>query len=313
MRDTDRQTRSELMEKFELHGFHPRTDLGQNFLIDLNLIDYVVEQAALGPADVVLEIGSGTGGLTTSLARRAGDVISVEIDARVHSLAKAATSTYSNVTLLHCDALRNKHNFAPEVLDAITSALAAGPGRRLKLVANLPYCIATPVISNLVASELPWHTQLVTIQWELAQRIRARAGSEDYSALSVWIQSQCRVKTLKKLRPTVFWPRPQVDSAIIQLFPDPERRSQIADRAFFHEFIRRLFQQRRKFLRSVVVGMYRKELTKPEVDAILGPLELPEGCRAEQLDVPTLVKLGNAMSAGLTRPSSLAPNLCPDN
>ena len=124
-----------------------------------------------------------------------------------------ATSHFGNVTLLNCDALRNKNHFADAVLEAIGTQLAVSPRRQLKLVANLPYCIGTPVISNLLASELPWAAMIVTIQLELAERIRAKPGSEHYSALSVWIQSQCHVNILRKLPPTVFWPRPGVDSA----------------------------------------------------------------------------------------------------
>lgn len=283
------------MTLFAHQGIHPRTDLGQNFLIDLNLIDYVVEQAELGPNDVVLEIGTGTGGLTTFLAQSAGDVVSVEVDHRVHALAREATAAFPNVTLLLADALRNKNNLASVVLETIGGKLAERPGRTLKLVANLPYCIATPVISNIVASELPWSLMVVTIQWELAQRMRAQAGSDDYGALSVWLQSQCDLRVLKKLGPKVFWPRPQVDSAIVRLAPDAARRAEIGDRRFFNEFLRRLFSQRRKSLRSVLVGMYRKELEKPEVDAALAPLNLPEGIRAEQLDMATLVNLAKVM------------------
>jgi len=294
MKPAERQTRSMLMDLFQRNGFHPRTDLGQNFLIDMNLIDYVVDQADLGPDDVVLEIGAGTGGLTTELASSAAAVVSVEIDHRVHSLARQMVGHLRNVTLLNCDALRNKNHFSPDVLDAVATQLAAEPQRRLKLVANLPYCIATPVISNLLASPLPWNLMLVTIQWELAERIRAKPASEHYSALSVWIQSQCHVKVLKKLGPTVFWPRPQVDSAIVQILPAPELCEQIGDRALFHDFIRRLFQQRRKSLRSVLAAMYRQEIGKPEIDERLGPFKFKEGIRADELDVKTLVNLAQA-------------------
>lgn len=295
MKYAERQTRSHLMTLFGRQGIHPRTDLGQNFLIDLNLIDYIVEQAAPGPSDVILEIGTGTGGLTTFLAQTAGDVVSVEVDHRVHALAREATRAFPNVTLLLTDALRNKNHFSSELLETLATRLAAVPGRRLKLVANLPYCIATPVISNLVASDLPWDLMVVTIQWELALRMRALPGTDDYSALSVWLQSQCDVRMLKKLGPKVFWPRPQVDSAIVRLAPLPGRQAEIGDREFFHEFVRRLFTQRRKSLRSVLVGMYRKQLEKPEVDALLAPLGLPEGARAEQFDIPTIIRLAQAV------------------
>jgi 16S rRNA (adenine1518-N6/adenine1519-N6)-dimethyltransferase len=295
MKTADRQTRSMLMGLFERHGFRPRTDLGQNFLIDMNLIEYILDQADLGRDDVVLEIGAGTGGLTTSLASRAAAVVSVEVDHRVAALAREVVAHLSNVTLLNCDALRNKNHLSPTVLDALAEQLAAGSQRRLKLVANLPYCIATPVISNLVASSLPWEAMLVTIQRELAERIRAEPGSEHYSALSVWLQSQCHVRILKKLGPTVFWPRPQVDSAIVQILPAPEFREQIGNRTFFHDFVRRVFQQRRKFLRSVLASMFRQEFSKAEIDERLGPFAFKEGIRADELDVATLVKLARLM------------------
>jgi 16S rRNA (adenine1518-N6/adenine1519-N6)-dimethyltransferase len=292
-----------LMGLFQRNGLHPRTDLGQNFLIDMNLIEYILDQADLGPGEVVLEIGAGTGGLTTALAGRAEHVVSVEVDHRVHALAGQAVAHLPNVTLLNCDALRTKNRFSAAVLDAVAGQLAARPQRRLKLVANLPYCIATPVISNLVASELPWQAIVVTIQRELAERIRAKPGSEHYGALSVWIQSQCRVKVLKKLGPTVFWPRPQVDSAIVQILPDRELGGQIGDRVFFQDFVRRLFQQRRKFLRSVLVGMYRQEMSKTEIDERLELFAFREGVRADELDVLTLVNLARAMEPGVLHES----------
>lgn len=283
------------MQRFEAGGFHPRTDLGQNFLIDLNILGYIVDQAELGRDDVVLEVGAGTGGMTAFLAQQAGAVISVEIDHRIFSLTQEAVAGFDNVTLFNCDALANKNNFNPEILAAIQKELAVDPHRRLKLVANLPYSVATPIVSNLVASELPWTRMVITIQYELGDRMRAKPGTGDYSALSVWLQSQCAVKIMKKLGPTVFWPRPGVDSAVVRLTVEPERRAEIVDRDFFHEFIRRLFTQRRKHLRSVLVGMYRKELDRALIDSALEPFQFKEGVRAEELDVATLVKVANAL------------------
>ena len=293
MNDDERQTRSKLMELFSRQGLNPRTDLGQNFLIDLNLIEFVVAEAGLGPKDVVLEIGAGTGGMTTFLAQQAGDVVSVEIDPNMHRLATEKVAPYPNVTLLNTDALKTKNTFAPEVLAAVDEKLSARADRRLKLVANLPYSVATPVVANLVATELPWERMVVTIQLELAQRMAARPGTADYSALSVWLQAQCRIKILKSLGPTVFWPRPKVHSAIVKILPDPAARASIADRPFFLDFARRLFHHRRKFLRSVLVGMYRHELEKSQVDGVLRESGLNEQARAEALDPPTLVALAN--------------------
>ncbi|WP_417847998.1 16S rRNA (adenine(1518)-N(6)/adenine(1519)-N(6))-dimethyltransferase RsmA [Thalassoglobus sp.] len=287
----ERQTRSHLMRKFKEHGFHPRTHLGQNFLIDINIVEYVVRSAELTRDDVVLEIGAGTGGMTTFMAREAGHVISVEVDRDMHSLATQAIAPYDNVTLLLTDALKNKNHFSPLVLDEIEKQLAVSPNRRLKLIANLPYSIATPVVSNLVATELPWVRMVVTIQYELGLRMQARKSQSHYGALSVWLQSQSDVEMIKQLGPTVFWPRPKVDSAIMLITPNEEKRAKIKDRAFFHSFARRLFGYRRKFIRSVLVGMFRKELTKPQVDEVLAEMDIEHNVRAEQLDTPTIVDM----------------------
>ncbi|MGE0378005.1 MAG: 16S rRNA (adenine(1518)-N(6)/adenine(1519)-N(6))-dimethyltransferase RsmA, partial [Planctomycetaceae bacterium] len=277
----------------------PRTDLGQNFLIDLNLLEYIVDQADPTANDVVLEIGAGTGGMTTQLAIGAAAVVSVEVDTNMHRLASAAVAPFENVTLLHCDALKNKNRIAPVVLEAVQRQLDVDPQRRLKLVSNLPYSIATPVVSNLVATDLPWVRMVVTIQYELGLRMRAKPTSSHYGSLSVWLQSQCHVKLLKKLGPTVFWPRPQVNSAIMLIAPNRPAAAKIADRPFFQDYIRRLFHQRRKLMRSVLVGMYRKQLTKLEVDDLLSSAGLTETARAEELPVPAHVELANRLRAAV--------------
>ena len=169
--------------------------------------------------------------------------------------------------------------------------------RGLKLISNLPYNIATPVVSNLVATDLPWERMVVTIQLELGQRMSAKPGRSHYGSLSAWLQSQCRVKLLKRLPPTVFWPRPKVNSAVVQLMPDTYGRAAIADRAFFQDFLRRLFHQRRKFLRSVLVGMYRKQLDKAEIDQSLAEMNFKEQARAEEEPPERLVELANRIHA----------------
>ena len=295
MKPAVRQTRSHLMDLFARHGFHPRTDFGQNFLIDLNLVDFLAREARLGSDDVVLEIGTGTGSLTGQLAAFAAAVITVEVDHRMVGLAGEVVDDLNNVTLLHRDALKNKNHFAPELLELIAERLAEESGRRLKLVANLPYSIATPVVSNLVATDIDWERIVVTIQWELAERMTAGPGTRDYGALSAWLQSQCHVKTLRKLPPTVFWPRPKVQSAIVRLVPDPVGKRRIIDRMFFLDFLRRGFHQRRKHFRGVLAGMYRKQISKADVDSAMAETGLPEKVRAEQIEVAGLVELANRL------------------
>lgn len=306
MDQPERQTRSRLMQLFNEQGYHPRHDLGQNFLIDLNLLEFVVQAASLGPQDVVLEVGTGTGGMTNFLADQAGYVVSVEIDPRVHSLAGKSTAGRTNVTLLNCDVLKSKNQLQPTVLDELRTRIEAIPSGRLKLVANLPYSVATPVISNLIATGLPWELMVVTIQWELALRMQAGPHSADYGALSVWLQSQCRVEILKRLPPSVFWPRPKVDSAIVRILPDLDRAKNLGDRQFFQDFVRRLFTQRRKHLRGVLAGMYKPQLDRETIEELLNAQALEPNVRAEELEPDRLVEISRRLAAALGT-SSLPP------
>ncbi|MCA8982891.1 MAG: ribosomal RNA small subunit methyltransferase A [Planctomycetaceae bacterium] len=307
MTEALRQTKTHLQQLLTQYGIHPRADLGQNYLIDLNIIEFIVSQARLSERDVVLEVGTGTGGMTAFLVQQAGHVISVELDPNMHQMARDQLGHHRNLTLLHRDALRNKNNFAPEVLQAIQDELSRGTDRQLKLVANLPYNIATPVVSNLVATELPWQRMVITIQLELGLRMQAGPGQGTYGALSAWLQSQAEVKLLKRLPPSVFWPRPKVDSAVMLLTPDLAARQLIEDRPFFHDFVRRVFLQRRKLLRSVLVGMYRKELDKTRIDEILAGRGLGETARAEELTPTQLVELSNCLRGAMPPPASESP------
>ncbi|MFO1094800.1 MAG: 16S rRNA (adenine(1518)-N(6)/adenine(1519)-N(6))-dimethyltransferase RsmA [Planctomycetaceae bacterium] len=289
------QTRSYIQRLLGARGLNPRRDLGQNFLIDLNLVRFVAEQAELGPQDVVLEVGAGLGSLTGELAPLAGAVIAVEYDPNLYQLAKDSLAGFTDLVLLNCDILRSKSRLSDQVLAAVEHLLAAAPERQLKLVANLPYNVATPVISNLVATDLPWERMVVTIQYELAERMLAGPSTPQYGSLSVWLQSQCDVEIVRKLPPSVFWPQPQVDSAIVKITPSAGKRALIADRPFFHEYIRQVFQQRRKQLRGLLTGI-APGIDKQAAATMLAALECGEHVRAEELDVAKHVELSNRIS-----------------
>jgi 16S rRNA (adenine1518-N6/adenine1519-N6)-dimethyltransferase len=297
---TTRQTLSFLMRRFEEAGIRPRTKLGQNFLIDLNLLGILADSADLTADDVVLEIGTGTGSLTALLAAKAAVVITVESDRRMSQLAGEELHTLRNVVMVEIDALKNKNHINPEVLAAVASHLNAAPGRRFKLVANLPYNIATPILGNLLTDERPPDSMTVTIQKELAQRIIAAPGTKDYGAFSIWVQSQCRAAILRELPPSVFWPRPKVYSAFVRITLDQPLRDRIGDREFFHDFIRAMFQHRRKFLRTQLLLAAGNRLDKSGVDAILNRLNLDPSLRAEQLDVETMIALSQAVQNSAT-------------
>lgn len=279
-----RQTLSYLRNLFEQRGVRPKNKLGQNFLIDLNLLDVLLRAAELSPEDIVLEVGSGTGSLTARLVEQAGAVVSVEVDPAFAAMTDEAVLQHrERVALLHADVLKNKNELNPLVLRAIADLSVRTGTRFLKLVANLPYAVATPVISNLLLSELAVARMVVTVQWEIAERLTARPGTKDYGALSVLVQSLADVSLVRKLPPAVFWPRPQVDSAIVMLVPNAAKREVVGDVARFRSFLRDLYAHRRKNLRAGLVSIAGRQLSKPEVDAKLAELAIDGTARAETL------------------------------
>ncbi len=290
----EKQTISFLQRRFQQAGIKPRTDLGQNFLIDMNLQRVLLETARLGQDDVVLEVGTGTGGLTVQMAPLAAAVVSVEVDRDLHQLAGEELFHVSNVTLLHTDVLKAKSRIEPAVLEAVQRQLEAGPRRQWKLVANLPYNVATPLISNLLALEHPPSTMTITVQKEVADRIVARPGVKDYGGLAIWVQSQCRAEIVRVLPPSVFWPRPKVSSAFVQITLDGALRQRIPDRAFFHQFVRSMFLHRRKVLRGELLTA-QKQFNKAQVDELLAGLGLEPTLRAERLGPDEMLRLCEAL------------------
>ncbi|MDA1039939.1 MAG: 16S rRNA (adenine(1518)-N(6)/adenine(1519)-N(6))-dimethyltransferase RsmA [Planctomycetota bacterium] len=289
-----RQTTAYLKDLFKQVGFTIDARRGQNFLVDLNLLDLLERSAGVTPADAVLEVGSGTGALTERLARAAGRVVTVEIDPRLAQLARERVIECDNVHLVEGDVLAGKHRLAPEVLTAIEKARAACPQGRLLLVANLPYCVATPVISNLLALPRPFDSATVTVQREMAERMTAAAGSHSYNALSVWIGSQCRSEIVRILPPSVFWPRPKVDSAIVRLDLEPDRRARIADLERFHGFVRDIFCHRRKVMRGVLIRMAggkQQPAAVEAVEAVYAAFGLGATTRAEEIPPDQFVEL----------------------
>ncbi|MCA9176411.1 MAG: ribosomal RNA small subunit methyltransferase A [Planctomycetales bacterium] len=292
-----RQTLSFLTQRFREVGIRPLTKFGQNFLIDLNLVELLAKTADVGERDVVLEVGTGTGSLTAMLAEHAAHVVTVEVDPQLYQLAEEELAERDNVTMLQQDALRNKNNIHPVVLEEIAKQMAVDPCRQLKLAANLPYNIATPLISNLLLTEITPVLMAVTIQKELADRIVAKPGTKDYGALSVWVQSLCRAEVVRDMPPTVFWPRPKVDSSIIRIEPRDELRQRIPDLRYYHCFVRSMFFHRRKFLRSVVVSAFKGRLDKEAVDQVLAEHGISAESRAEQLTPDQLLAMCESFRA----------------
>lgn len=291
-----RQTQSYLRDLFQCNRLHPKNKLGQNFLIDLNLVDFIVNAAELTRADLALEVGSGTGSLTAKLAELAGSVLSVEIDPAFHALAEETVHAHGNVRILNADVLKNKNQLNPDVLTALQEMRDKYQPQRLKLVANLPYAVATPVISNFLIAGVPFERMVVTVQWEIAEKLIAGPNTKEYGALAVMVQSLADVELLRKLPPSVFWPKPQVDSGIVKIVPSAQKRSQIADVQRFRNFLRDLYSHRRKNLRGGIIAMTGHQHEKPIVDVKLAELGYAGTERAETLSIAQHLQLCEAFS-----------------
>jgi 16S rRNA (adenine1518-N6/adenine1519-N6)-dimethyltransferase len=279
-----RQTLSYLRNLFEQHNIRPKNKLGQNFLIDLNLLDLIARTAELTRDDLAVEVGTGTGSLSTRLADAAGAVLCVELDSSFYELTRETLAGRANVVLVHTDILRNKNELNPKVLAALDELWQRAGCKQMKLVANLPYAVATPVISNFLMSELPFERMVVTVQWEIAERLISEPSTKDYGALAVLVQSLADVEVIRKLPPAVFWPRPQVASAIVLIRPRADKRARVGDVQRFRNFLRDLYTHRRKNLRGALAGWPSGRRDKEEVDRKLAELGIDGGTRAEALD-----------------------------
>jgi len=293
------QTKRQIQELLAAAGVAPNRRLGQHFLVDLNLLRLLVEAAQIGPRDVVLEIGTGTGSLTEALAERAGQVVTVELDRTLAGIAQARLAGAENVQLLHTDVLSGKGSLAPVVTEAVTSARAR-LGGRLLLVANLPYDVASPVMINLVKGPVLADAMTVTVQKEVAQRMTAAPGGKTYGTLSILLGATGTVETLRLLKPGVFWPPPNVDSAMVRYVRDEQKSRRIRDMEVFSSVVGLFMGHRRKMLRACA------RHAPPELGGRDLWLDLFDRCsidptlRPEELSPDQYVTLANACRQSLS-------------
>jgi 16S rRNA (adenine1518-N6/adenine1519-N6)-dimethyltransferase len=236
------QTKHEIQALLSGAGMHPRHRFGQNFMIDQNLVRVVADAGQIAPGDFVIEVGPGTGTLTEELLARGAEVVAVEIDRDLASVLREKFVSEPKFKLIEGDALSSKHALNEDLV----SALATSRGSK-KLVANLPYNIASPLIIELLI--LGVDALVFTVQKEVADRLRAAAGSEAYGPLSVMAQLLARVEVLRTLPPQAFWPPPKIESALVRM----TRQDRLGERAAaFSRFVHQLFSFRRKTLRRAM-------------------------------------------------------------
>lgn len=245
------QTLSEIRALLAGAGLEPQHRFGQNFLIDLNLMRKLVAAADVCPADVLLEVGAGTGSLTEMLLAGGARVVAVEIDRGLQRVLAERFAGERALTLIGEDVLAGKHVISPRVIEAL-AAQAPGPNGGRKLVANLPYQVATPLLVELLLAPCPLSLMVCTIQKEVGERLSAAPRSEAYGPVSILMDALAEVETIAELPPRAFWPRPKVDSVMVRIRPRPAAAVEVENPAAFAAFVQRAFQQRRKMLRRAL-------------------------------------------------------------
>jgi 16S rRNA (adenine1518-N6/adenine1519-N6)-dimethyltransferase len=245
------QTKRQIRQLLASAGVSANRQLGQHFLVDLNLMRLLADSANITDKDVVLEVGCGTGSLTEALAERAEAVVAVEVDGTLARIAKTQLAGAENVHIINADALKDKHTINADVVHALDEARKHNAGRLL-LVANLPYNIASPLMLNLAAGPTVADAMHVTVQKEVADRMVAGPGGRDYGILSIFLSATGEAKKLRVLKPSVFWPEPQVDSAMVGFVRSEAKASRIADFELFADVVGLFMGHRRKMLKSCV-------------------------------------------------------------
>ena len=243
------QTKNQIRQLLESVGIEPNKRLGQHFLVDLNLMRLLVDSADIQNNDIVLEVGCGTGSLTEALVARAGRVVAIEIDKNLFGLLQKQLGQNENLDLINSDVLKSKHTINQNVVNALSVARKKFSGRFL-LVANLPYNIACPLMINLVTGPMIADAMFVTVQKEVADRMTAQTASGDYGILSILLKATGDVETIRILKPSVFWPHPQVDSAMVKFNRDRKKSNRIKNIDLFTEMVHHFFAHRRKTLLS---------------------------------------------------------------
>ena len=243
------QTKHQIRQLLLSAGIRPNKRHGQHFLIDLNLMRLLVDSANIQKDDVVLEAGCGTGSMTELLAEKAGRIIAVELDRNLSEIAGKQLANAKNIQLINADILESKHILNHTVVEALALAQKKCRGRIL-LVANLPYDVASSLIMNLLAGPTIADAMYVTVQKEVADRMAAVPASKNYGILSIFTAATGQVKTIRTLKPAVFWPQPQVDSAMVSFVRNHAKSDRILDMELFSQIVHLFMGHRRKTLLS---------------------------------------------------------------
>ena len=276
----------ETIAVLQRYGFNFQKKYGQNFLIDTHVLDKIIGAAQISPDDFVLEIGPGIGTMTQYLAEAAREVVAVEIDTKLIPILQDTLKEYDNVTVLNEDILK---------VDIRKIAEEKNGGKPIKVVANLPYYITTPIIMGLFESEVPLDSITVMVQKEVADRMQVGPGTKDYGALSLAVQYYAEPYIVANVPPNCFIPRPAVGSAVIRLTRYQEKPVKVNDASFMFKIIRASFNQRRKTLQNGLYNSSELRIPKEKTVAALEEMGLTPTIRGEKLSLEEFAQLSDIL------------------
>ena len=276
----------ETIAVLQRYQFNFQKKYGQNFLIDPHVLDKIIDAAGIGPEDFVLEIGPGIGTMTQYLAEAARQVVAVEIDKNLIPILEDTLEEYSNVELINDDILKVDIRKLAEIYNA---------GQPIKVVANLPYYITTPIIMGLFETNVPLQSVTVMVQKEVADRMQTGPGTKDYGALSLAVQYYAEPYLVANVPPNCFMPRPAVGSAVIRLTRYETPPVEVKDPSFMFKLIRASFNQRRKTLQNGLHNSGELQLPKEKVVEALEKLGLPAAVRGEKLTLLEFARLADLL------------------
>ncbi|MGL4797088.1 MAG: 16S rRNA (adenine(1518)-N(6)/adenine(1519)-N(6))-dimethyltransferase RsmA [Paraclostridium sp.] len=273
-------------EVVDKHGFKFSKSLGQNFLIDNNVIDRILGGARLGEGDKIIEVGPGIGTLTREMGKVADKVVAIEIDKTLIPILTETLDEFDNIEVINQDILK------VDVQALVEEKLSGGP---VKLVANLPYYITTPIVMKFLEEDIPVTDIVVMVQKEVADRMNAGPGTKEYGTLSIAVQYYCDTEIVAKAPRHMFIPQPNVDSTVIGLHVRPERKYVVDNEEVFFKTVKAGFAQRRKTLLNTLgtLGF----LSKEEIREVLAEANIDEKRRGETLTIEEFANLSNKINA----------------
>ncbi len=269
------------------HSFSIRKKYGQNFLTDRHILEKIIAAAQITKEDCVLEIGPGIGTMTQYLAEAAGTVVAVEIDKELIPILQETLAEYDNVVIKNEDILK---------IDIHQIVAEYHGGKPVKVVANLPYYITTPIIMALFEQKVPLTSMTVMVQKEVAERMQVGPGTKDYGALSLAVQYYAKPEIVMHVPPGCFIPRPKVGSAVIRMVRHEKPPAKAADEAFLFAVIRASFNQRRKTLANALANAEGLSVSREQVAETLKEMGLSEAIRGEALNLQQFAELANCLS-----------------